>query len=127
MSEYAAQYDVENLRRIQEPYSQMIKIPKNMMIDGGNTSRFDGDLSPVYDLAEIFIEEQDAATEERLAMKEKEEKLQADLQNNEKQCLEGPENKKRKSADGNVSYCCFYSILFRYLYYYIISIVAKFD
>ena len=73
------------------------------MIDGGNTSKFDGDLTPLYKCANETFEEMEQANEDRRVEKEKEVELKQALEMNETTALERKDARKRKSVEGVVS------------------------
>jgi hypothetical protein len=70
MMAYASAYDEKNFRKLKDVYEQTIKAIKQMMING-NTSRFDGDLSVLFNCAKDIIEEIDVHEEEKKLRKKK--------------------------------------------------------
>ena len=62
MIPYASAYDEKNFRKLKDVYEQTIKGINQLMING-NTSRFDGDLSVLFNCAKDIIEEIDVHEE----------------------------------------------------------------
>jgi hypothetical protein len=101
MIPYASAYDEKNFGKLKDVYEQTIKGIKQMMING-NTSRFDGDLSVLFNCAKDIIEEIDVHEEEKKAAKEKEATEKASMERNEAIILSSNDGRKRKELDGKV-------------------------
>ena len=68
----------------------------------GNTLKFDGDLSSLFNCAKDIIEEVDVQEEEKRALKEKEAAEKLAMEKNETTLLNNNESRKRKDVDGKV-------------------------
>ena len=101
MLPYASAYDEKNFRKLKDVYEQTIKAIKQMVIDG-NTSKFDGDLSSLFNCAKDIIEEVDVQEEEKRALKGKEAAEKLAMEKNETTLLNNNESRKRKDVDGKV-------------------------
>jgi hypothetical protein len=68
--EYANSFGEKEHRKVKDMYEKTMKAIKHMMLQG-NLSRFDGEISPLYQCAQEMIEEAEAAEDEKSFKKSK--------------------------------------------------------
>ena len=68
--EYANSFGEKEHRKVKDMYEKMMKEIKHMMLQG-NLSRFDGEISPLYQCAQEMIEAAEAAEDEKSLKKSK--------------------------------------------------------
>jgi hypothetical protein len=100
MKDYASMYDPEKFRKIKEKYDSIIDEVTKMMMNG-NLSKFDGELSELFDCCKVMIEETEVANEERTSKKLKDEADKKAINENEIFVMEGPDARKRKEIENS--------------------------